>query len=252
MPIYPALALLIGCGMTRADGWTRAGFTLLFAVGFLAAVAVVAILTQVWSLPTPGDISNALVLQDFEAYTLSLGHMGDLTLRSFAYLRPPLIIAGIAFLLLAWAGWRRWYVGLALAMVLFLNAARLAMVTFDPYLSSRVLAEALMKAPPGQLIADNQYYTFSSIFFYTRPTPRALLLNGRTMNLEYGSYAPGAPDVFIDDAGLAQRWQQPERLYLALEGPQLPRIMRIVGRERLHVVKTAGGKFLLTNDANLR
>ena len=54
-----------------------------------------------------------------------------------------------------------------------------------------------MQAPPGQLIADNQYYTFSSVFFYTNR--RALLLNGRVNNLEYGSYAPGAPDVFIDD-----------------------------------------------------
>ena len=251
MPIYPALALLIGCGMARPDGWTRAGFGVLCGIGVLAAGAIAWILSQVWSLPTPGDISNALVLQDFEAYTLSLGHMGDLTLRSFAYLRPPLMLAGVAFVVLAWAGWRRKYVGLAIAMVLFLNAARLAMVTFDPYLSSRPLAEALMKAPAGQLIADNQYYTFSSIFFYTRPTPRALLLNGRTMNLEYGSYAPGAPDVFIDDAEFARLWAQPQRYYLALEGPQLRRIIKLVGRERLHVVKTAGGKYLLTNDANL-
>ena len=252
MPIYPAVALLIGCGMARPDAWTRAGFSLLAAIGILAFAAIAWILSQVWSLPTPGDISNALVLQDFEAYTLSLGHMGDLTLRSFAYLRPPLILAGIAFLVLAWAGLRQKYVGLAAAMVLFLNAARLAMVTFDPYLSSRPLAEALMQAPPGQLIADNQYYTFSSIFFYTRPTPRALLLNGRTMNLEYGSYAPGAPDVFIDDAEFAKRWTGQERYYLALEGPQLPRIIKLVGRENLHVIKTAGGKYLLSNHANLR
>ena len=46
---------------------------------------------------------------------------------------------------------------------------------------------------------DDQYYTFSSVFFYTNR--RALLLNGRVNNLEYGSYAPDAPqDVFIDDA----------------------------------------------------
>ena len=47
---------------------------------------------------------------------------------------------------------------------------------------------------------DDQYYTFSSIFFYTNRT--ALLLNGRNNNLEYGSYAPGAPNVFINDAQL--------------------------------------------------
>ena len=83
-------------------------------------------------------------------------------------------------------------------MVLFFHAARMALVVFDPYMSSRPLAEALLKAPPGRLIVDDQYYTFSSVFFYTNR--RALLLNGRVNNLVYGSYAPDAPkDVFLDD-----------------------------------------------------
>ena len=37
-----------------------------------------------------------------QAYTLSLGHMEDLTLASFAYLRVPLAMAAIAFLAGAW------------------------------------------------------------------------------------------------------------------------------------------------------
>jgi hypothetical protein len=76
-------------------------------------------------------------------------------------------------------------------MVLFFHAARMALVAWDPYMSSRPLAEALLKAPPGELIVDDQYYTFSSVFFYTNR--RALLLNGRVNNLVYGSYAPDAP-----------------------------------------------------------
>jgi hypothetical protein len=251
MPIYPAVALLTGCAMARSGPWMRGGFAVLAVTGLLACVAVVWILSQVWTLPSPGDISNALRLQEFDAYTLSLGHMGDLTLRSFAYLRPPLIMAGISFLVLAWSAWKRQYIGLAAAMVLFLNAARLAMITFDPYLSSRPLAEAFSRSPQGQLIVDNQYYAFSSVFFYTRPAPRALLLNGRQMNLEYGSYAPGAPDVFIDDRRFAGLWRTKDRYYLVIESPQLGRITRLVGHDRIHTVKAAGGKYLLTNDANL-
>jgi 4-amino-4-deoxy-L-arabinose transferase-like glycosyltransferase len=251
MPIYPAVALLLGCAMAAPDRWTRAGALALSLTGVAAFAAIAFILARVWNLPTPGDISNALRVQDFEAYTLSLGHMGDLTLRSFAYLRPPLLIAGVAFFVLAYSGWRlrgmRLWLGLAASMVLFLNAARIAMIAFDPYLSSRPLAEALRQSPPGELIVDNQYYTFSSVFFYTDPSPRALLLNGRTMNLEYGSYAPGAPDVFISDADLPALWNSGGTKYLVVEHPRLQSIERLVGADRLRVVRSAGGKHLLAN-----
>ena len=247
MPCYPALALLIGSALTEKT-WIRAGHRAIAAIAALAAVAIAVILVQVWQVPTPGDISAALT-QHPEAYTLSLGHMGDLTLRSFAYLRLPLIVAGLAFAIGASAvWWRRPIIAFTIMMVLFLHAARLAMVVFDPYLSSRRLADALLKAPPGQLIEDDAYYTFSSVFFYTNR--RGLLLDGRKTNLEYGSYAPDAPNVFIDDTEFARLWQKPERCYLLVEGPSLPRIENLVGRPGIHVVAESGGKYLLANHAD--
>ena len=98
-----------------------------------------------------GDISSALS-QHPSAYTLSLGHMLDLTFDSFAYLRLPLCVAGAAFLMgavgnLRWSGLRAFLTS-ALMMVLFFHAARLALVVFDPYLSSRPLANAFLSAPP--------------------------------------------------------------------------------------------------------
>jgi len=248
MPVYPALALLIGCVMAEAGGWKRIAFRSIGVIAGVAAIVIAFILWHVWALPTPGDISNALT-QHPDAYTLSLGHMGDLTLESFAYLRAPLVVAGVAFLIGAIGAWQRRTLAVAAMMVLFLNAARLALVVFDPYLSSRPLAEALLQAPAGQLIADNQYYTFSSVFFYTnRP---ALLLNGRVNNLEYGSYAPGAPDVFIDDARFAQLWRKDERYYILVEKPSVERFEKLVGRPALITVKEAGGKYLFTNHADL-
>jgi hypothetical protein len=120
------------------------------------------------------------------------------------------------------------------------------MVEFDPYLSSRPLAEALASAPPGKWICDDQYYTFSSVFFYTNR--RALLLNGRKQNLEYGSYAPDAPrDVFITDADFGRLWTGPDRYYLTAEGPQTARLKKLVGDGAMLVVKESGGKFLFTN-----
>jgi hypothetical protein len=66
-------------------------------------------------------------------------------------------------------------------------------------------------------------------------------------NLEYGSYAPGAPDVFIDDGGLAKLWQGPERYYLVASGSAAARLERVVGKDRLRVAAQSGGKFLFTN-----
>ncbi len=248
MPCYPALAILLASGLVRDYNPPKWPTRLVGLIATLALGAIVYLLVEVWDLPTPGDISQALAQQNPDAYTLSLGHMGDLTIASFAYLRTPLIIAGLAFLIGAIGAWlrpRASMFALALMSVVFLNAARTAMVTFDPYLASRPLAEALAAAPPGQWIADNQYYTFSSIFFYTNKT--ALLLNGRVNNLEYGSYAPGAPQVFIDDKQFQQKWLSPQRHYLTVEKPAVQRIAKLVGTERLLTVKESGGKFLYTN-----
>jgi hypothetical protein len=248
MPCYPALALLIGAALTdpRAAAWVRRGQIVLAAVAGAAALTIAFILSQVWNLPAPGDISRALVTQDVSAYTLSLGHMGDLTLTSFAYLRTPLILAGIAFLVGAVTAYKRSIAGAVVMMVLFIHAARLALVTFDPYLSSRPLAEALNSAPRGKLILDDQYYTFSSVVFYTGQ--RVLLLNGRVNNLEYGSYAPDAPqDVFIDDAGFQERWQSGDLHYICVEGTQVPRLEKLVGKAALHELIASGGKYVFSN-----
>lgn len=252
MPCYPALALLLGSAIASGDAWLRYGTKALAVIATTASAATAVILWLVRGMASPGDISEALK-QHPSVYTLSLGHMLDLTLASFAYLRLPLALAGVAFAVGAVAAWRhrngRWPVPLfamAVMMVLFFHAARLAMVVFDPYMSSRPLAEALLKEPPGTLVVDDQYYTFSSVFFYTNRT--ALLLNGRVNNLVYGSYAPDAPKhVFIGDAEFQRLWQQSQRYYLLAEGPKVPRLAGLVGTASMHVVKEAGGKYLFSN-----
>lgn len=251
MPCYPALALLLGCAMAEWSRPARYGRWALIVLTGAAAAAIAGILFYVRNLPSTGDISRALTSNP-DAYTLSLGHMEDLTLDSFAYLRTPLVIAGIAFLIglyaaLQWTG-TRLYLGLATMMVVFFHAARIAMITFDPYLASKPLADAIMAAPPGELIVDNQYYAFSSVFFHTNKT--ALLLNGRVNNLEYGSYSPGARQVFIDDAQLIARWTSSQRYYLCVEQPRVAAIEKLVGKQFMHVVKESGGKFVYSNHAN--
>jgi 4-amino-4-deoxy-L-arabinose transferase-like glycosyltransferase len=243
MPTYPAFALLLGSGIAVQNKWVKRGSKAIAVIAAIALAVIAVILIKVWNLPTPGDISSALV-QHPEMYTLSLGHMGDLTLQSFAYLRLPLAMAGVAALV-GILGMRRPVFASALMMLAFFHAARVAMITFDPYLGSKPLADALSSAPAGKLIEADAYYAFSSVFFYTNRT--ALLWNGRKDNLEYGSYAPGAPQVFIDDARFQQLWCGAERYYLLADHEDMPHIEGLVGRPMVYIVKESGGKFLLTN-----
>lgn len=248
MPCYPALALLLGSAMAGEGDWIRRGTRLLSVITACAGLATLTLFFLARNMPAPGDISQALS-QHPGAYKLSLGHMQDLTLASFAYLKAPLLMASVAFAIGAVATWiwvnQRAFLAAALMMVLFFHAARLAMAVFDPYLSSRPLAEALLKSPQGTLIVDHHYYTFSSIFFYTNRT--ALLRNGRFFNLEYGAYAPGVPDVFVDDPQFKDLWHKPERSYIIAKQDVVPQLEALVGADHLNLVAASGGKVVLTN-----
>lgn len=242
MPAYPAIALLLALAWRSPK--SKLPIRVVAVITGLIAVVLGTLFVLSANYPTPGDISQALTLNP-DAYTLSLGHMQDLTLPALAYLRVPLLLAALAF-----AGGtaatmipRYRVIGLVAMMVLFTFAARLALIGFDPYLASRPLAEALKRAPEGEVVVDNQYYTFSSVFFYAN-LKRAWLLNGRVTNLEYGSYAPGAPDVFLTDDEFVEKWKSPKRHYLLIEGPS---VGRLKDRVELVEVKSAGGKFLYTN-----
>jgi 4-amino-4-deoxy-L-arabinose transferase-like glycosyltransferase len=248
MPCYPAFAVLLGAGLAHGPrNWVRGGYAALAVFGLAAGAIAALILYLVRDVTPAGDISSALT-HNPEAYTLSLGHLRDLTLASFGYLRGPLLAAGVALpagALAAWFTRRKGLAPLFLAgmMVVFVHAARSAMKVFDPYLSSRPLAEALREAPAGQLIIEGHYYPASSVVFYTNQ--RALLLNGRADNLIYGAAAPDAPAVFLDDAGLAGLWQEDRRFYLVAPEESRSRLEKLLGG--VQVFAARGGKLILTN-----
>jgi dolichyl-phosphate-mannose-protein mannosyltransferase len=248
MPCYPALALLLGSALAVGGIWVIRGTRVLCAVSACAAIAALAILVHVRGITAHGDISSALSHHP-KAYTLSLGHMEDLTLDSFAYLRLPVALAGVAFLVGVFGTFRakshRAFWAAAVMMVIFFQAARQAMVVFDPYLSSRDLANVLMRSPKGQLIAEGFYYQFSSVFFYTNRS--GLLLGSRKANLEYGADAPGAPPVFIDDMQFKALWLAPGREYLLAPDSAMNRYKELVAPAQLVSVAESGGKLLLTN-----
>ncbi len=252
MPIYPAMALLLGSAMATDSKWLNFGSKLLSVVTAAACGTAVVIYFLVRGMPAPGTIADALT-RNPKVYTFALGHFEDLTIRSMAYLRPELLLAALACLVGSIAAWRyknrraaSSYILIAVMMVIFFQAARLAMGVFDPYMSSYPIAQSLLKSPPGKLIVGEQYYRFSAVFFYT--DRKAYLLNGRVTNLEYGSYAPGAKDqVFIDNQQFKKMWMTGQRYYLCTFHRHLAQFDDLVGKSHLYLVDHSGRQLLLTN-----
>ena len=72
-------------------------------------------------------------------------------------------------------------------------------------------------------------------------------LNSSVRSCGYGSFAPGAPRVFVTDEDFSRLWAQPERWYLLTFQSDLPRYKTLVGAAHLRTVAASGGKVLLTN-----
>ncbi|MBV9887033.1 MAG: glycosyltransferase family 39 protein, partial [Acidobacteria bacterium] len=70
---------------------------------------------------------------------------------------------------------------------------------------------------------------------------------GRVNNLEYGSYAPGSPDVFINDKQFYALWNSDVRYFVLSDVDGLTRLEKVSESGRLYLVKESGGKTLYTN-----
>ncbi len=215
MPAYPAFALLIGCAVANSEARRRAGSRewllnstqiALACFGLLVFAGGVAAFWTTRHIAVEGDIAATLT-RNPEAYALSLGHVLDLTGETLAKLRVPVVGTAFTFLLGTVGALflrRRGRhlasnVSIALMMAAFFLFAHISLAAFEPYLSSRALAEAIDREyKQGDLIVINgEYEGGSSINFYTRKM--VYILNGRSANLEYGSYFEDAPRIFLDD-----------------------------------------------------
>ena len=262
MPAYPAFALLIGVGLAKAEArWQEAKSTA-FLNFMQIALAILGLLVfaggaiAFWSTrhtSVEGDISSTLT-RNPDAYALSLGHVLDLTPASLAELRVPVIGTALTFLLGTLAAFflrRRAKhfasnVTLAFMMAAFFLFAHLSLGAFGPYLSSRSLAEVINREyqPGDAIVINGEYEGGASINFYTRKM--VYILNGRSANLEYGSFFEDAPRIFLDNDGIAQMWRTPNRVFLFSDSSKLAELTRVVG-EPSYTLAESGGKLILTN-----
>jgi hypothetical protein len=113
-------------------------------------------------------------------------------------------------------------------------------------LPSRALAEAINREyKDGEMIVINgEYEGGSSLNFYTRRV--VYNLNGRSANLEYGSYFQDAPQIFLTTGDLTRLWNEPARVYLFTDGSKLAELTAALPRPA-HKFAESGGKLILTN-----
>ena len=120
----------------------------------LGVAAAVALGYGLWSsrkLPFVPDIGTLLADRNVAGYTFSMSHFFDLTAASFAALRLPAALAAAALLLgpaIAWSLRRKRHdfeatVSVAFTSAVFLIAAHIALVRFEPMLSSRAMADTI-------------------------------------------------------------------------------------------------------------
>jgi hypothetical protein len=268
LPALPALALLAGGALAYADSEAQppssicrstlrwSGYFLLPLATLIAIVCGYFVITA----PSPGGTNlKSLLSTNPDLYTLSLGHLYDLTGAAMGLFRGPLtavalamiIIGPVALILRARAHSYAANLTLAAGMIIALLAAHEGYVRFNPILGSKDLALAIVNQQPATdnqqpplIILDGELTSGSTLVFYTRQ--QVHLINGRVNGLWYGSFWPDAPAIFETDATLHTLWAGPRRIFLFTYNPTA-RTQDLTPFGEVRALASAGGKTILTN-----
>jgi 4-amino-4-deoxy-L-arabinose transferase-like glycosyltransferase len=283
-PLYPAVLMLIAGGLSvieesqsegrkGSSGWLTGAHIFFLTAGLVAAALLAWGLWQSRHLPYIADIGTLMAHRGVGGYTLSMSHFFDLTGPSFAALRLPAALAAVAFFLgplTAWPLRRKGHAFEATASVAFtiaviLIAAHIALVRFQPMLSSKAIAHTINRITAAPADANAQLMLYgdqadgSSILFYThRP---ALLVHGATnyfapdpgthseifgSSLIWGSDYPDAPHIFLSDADLLRMWGTGPRKLLFVPGEFRDHVEALLG-SRLYQIQEVSDKTLYTD-----
>ena len=261
LPCLPALALMIGGALARAEVAPRPA--LLCHRSLLLPLATLIAALCVWFAvtaprPAAGSDLSILLASNPDLYNLSLGHLFDLTGAALGLFRGPLAAVALGMAFLGPASYvlrhrsRAVAANLAIAagMIVTLLAAHEALVRFNPILGSKGLADAIVAAqlqhPAANdlILIDGELTAGSTLLFYTRQPVH--LVDGRENGPWFGSFWPDAPPIFETDATLHQLWSGPRRLFLLTYHPEA-RIPDLTRSGPVRTLASAGGKTILTN-----
>jgi 4-amino-4-deoxy-L-arabinose transferase-like glycosyltransferase len=257
---WPAVALLIGGGLARAEASRSVWLPRLQgALAIVGAGIAVLLGTMLWmsrGISSSAGIAGLLGHHPPGFYRVAMATFFDLTPETFAILRGPALAAALALLIgfgLAW--WlRRGRHGLAaslavaLAMVVFVQAANTAFAAFSPQMSSMALARAIdaVWRPGDRLAVYGEFEAACSVGFYTNQ--QALVYNGRYNGLAYGSRYPDAPKIFFDDQTFPSVWQGKPRVFLVVPEDKQAAARQRLPAGRTWVLARSGGKTVLMNE----
>jgi len=255
---YPAMALLLGLGLAKAEEERHRWLPRLQAALAVLGVGVASLLGVMLFVPGraggDADYFRLLLLKDeyFSGEWLN-DFLG--LLQTFPGLRWPAVIAGVSLaggLGAAWWLRRRERnhganLAMALAMAGFFASATLALQVFEPLMSSRPLAREMQKhlRPEDQVVLYSEFYNGSTIGFYTGR--KTLIYNGRYQGLEFGSYFPDAPKIFLTDNDFPALWKGERRVFLFV--PQAFRheaLLRLPANST-YLLAESGGKTVYVN-----
>jgi 4-amino-4-deoxy-L-arabinose transferase-like glycosyltransferase len=277
-PAWPALLILIAGLLANTEerrsndegrpllslSWLTGAQAVFAIVGVLAALALGWGLWQSRHLPFVADIGTLLAHRDVGDYTLATSHFFDLTGPSFAALRLPASLAAIALLIGPAVSWllrlKRKHLAatttLALTSAVFLVAAHIAFARFEPMLSSKQLADAILAkgSASDTFIIYGDQSDASSVIFYTHNflrKPAELVMQpcspyGEGSSLLWGSCWPDAPKIFLSEDQLRQQWGTGERKWLFAQDTNQSKVQQLLAG-RLYPVQSIADKALWTD-----
>jgi 4-amino-4-deoxy-L-arabinose transferase-like glycosyltransferase len=272
-PAYLPLLMLLAAALTRAEEtydedkssrrWITFAHAAFTTIGLAVAAALTYGLYTSRHLAFVPDIGALLAHRGVGDYTLSMSSLFDLTGPSFAALRLPASLALAAFALGPTAAWilraRRRHIAattaIALTSAVFLVAAHIALVRFAPMLSSQNFAAKIQQLEStGAISRDNtvllygdQAYGSSIPFYLNHPLTRpALLVDGRSSSMLFGSTFADAQGLFLTPAELVAQWGTGPRKLLFVPLEKRDAADRLLGSRAILLQETSG-KALVTD-----
>lgn len=261
MSALPPMALLAGGWLADDEDRERHEGRIVEWIVFFVGLAVACFVAYaLWKAPIPlPGVDIATLLHPHAGHrAVFFAYIADLTRRAMGLFKVPLAITLAALLVGVSAGlWFRlrnnarmancFLAGMIVAMLI---AAHLALNTFSPILSSKILAEAIKPEvhPSDVIVVNGPFDTASSFVFYLER--QVLVVDSARANTESSTETASTgvranASLFVNMDQVAQRWNGPDRVWLWTpvdSAPTLPGATYLIGR--------SGGKEVLSNQPN--